>query len=260
MAHIDELLAIMDRLRDPEHGCPWDRQQTHETLVPYLLEEASEVAGSIEEGHLDELPDELGDLLFQIVFHARVAQEKGEFQMGDVVDHITRKMIHRHPHVFGEEKAQTAREVLARWEERKRREKGGRRSVLDGVPKELPALLRAHRLQDKAARVGFDWSRLDQVLAKVDEEIREFKETLKAGDPQRMEEELGDVFFALVNIARFVDVNPEEALRKTIARFIHRFRRMEEQAAQQGLDLSRLSLEEMDRLWEAAKSEERAPD
>ncbi len=250
-----QLVDLMAQLRGPD-GCPWDRKQTPESLKPFLIEECYEVIDAIEEGSPDKVRDELGDLLFQIVFHARIAEEQGQFTIQDVITAIHEKMTRRHPHVFGDEKLSTDKEVLANWEEIKKKEKGheDRKSILEGVPKELPSLLRAHRLQERAARVGFDWNHLNEALPKLDEEIAEFKESLKTEDAAKIEEELGDVFFTLVNVSRFLGVNPEEALRKTIGKFIHRFRYIEEQAADAGRSLKDMTLDEMEELWQEAKN------
>jgi tetrapyrrole methylase family protein/MazG family protein len=252
---LSRLLELMARLRGPD-GCPWDRKQTPESLKPFLIEECYEVVDAIEDGSPAKVREELGDLLFQIVFHARIAEEQGQFTFRDVADAIHEKMVRRHPHVFGGDRLSTAGEVAANWEEIKLREKGneGRRSVLEGVPRELPSLIRAHRLQERAAKVGFDWNHLIEVLPKLDEEIAEFKESLKQEDAGKIEEELGDLFFTLVNLSRFLGVNPEEALRKTISKFVGRFRAIEEHAANEGRLLRDLSLEEMEALWQAAKN------
>ena len=252
------LVALMARLRGPG-GCPWDRKQTPASLRPFLVEECYEVVDALEEEDPAKVREELGDLLFQIVFHARIAEEEGRFDMADVIDGIHEKMVRRHPHVFGSASAATDTEVLANWEEIKKREKGGdeRRSVLEGVPRNLPSLLRAHRLQEKAARVGFDWSHLNEALPKLDEELAEFREALGSGDAAKVEEELGDVFFTLVNLSRFLGVDPEEALRKTISKFIHRFRSIEEQAAANGKQLSDMTLDEMEAVWQKAKKDSR---
>lgn len=250
------LVALMARLRGSD-GCPWDRKQTPSSLKPFLIEECFEVVDALDDGDPAKIREELGDLLFQIVFHARIAEEQGQFTITDVLTTIHEKMIRRHPHVFGSERLETDREVLANWEEIKKKEKGyeDRKSILEGVPSGMPSLLRAHRLQERAARVGFDWKHLNDVLPKLDEEIREFKESLQSEQAEKIEEELGDVFFTLVNLSRFLGVNPEDALRKTIGKFIHRFRTIEEAAAAQGRSLSDMTLEEMDRLWEESKKE-----
>jgi tetrapyrrole methylase family protein / MazG family protein len=248
------LVELMATLRGPQ-GCPWDRKQTPESLKPFLVEECYEVIDALEDGAPDKIRDELGDLLFQIVFHARIAEESGQFTINDVITAIHEKMVRRHPHVFGDGTASTADEVVSNWEEIKRKEKGhkDRTSILEGVPRELPSLLRAHRLQERAARVGFDWAHLNEAMPKLDEEIAEFKESLKAGDAGKIEEELGDVFFMLVNLSRFLGVNPDEALRKTISKFIHRFRHIEEHAANAGRTLNDMTLDEMEALWQESK-------
>jgi len=249
-----QLVNLMAKLRGPD-GCPWDREQTPESLKPFLIEECYEVLDALDEGAPDKVRDELGDLLFQIIFHARLAEEKGAFTITDVISAIMEKMTRRHPHVFGEEKVSTSGEVLANWEEIKKKEKAHqeRTSILDGVPQGLPALLRAHGIQKRAARVGFDWNELDEALPKLDEEIAEFKESLKTKDATAIEDELGDIFFMLVNISRFLEINPEDALRKTISKFIHRFRYIEEHAAIAGRSLKEMTLDEMEKLWQEAK-------
>jgi tetrapyrrole methylase family protein/MazG family protein len=213
------------------------------------------VVEALDEGTPSKVKEELGDLLFQIVFHARLAEEQGDFTMQDVIASNIEKMIRRHPHVFGNARLSTDKEVLANWEDIKKKEKGyeERKSILEGVPRHLPSLLRAHSLQERAARVGFDWSRIDEALPKLDEEIAEFKESLKHEDAAGIEEELGDIFFMLVNISRFLGVNPEEALRKTISKFIRRFRYIEEHAANEGRSLNDMTLEDMERLWQNSK-------
>jgi MazG family protein len=252
--NFSDLVALMARLRSPD-GCPWDRKQTPESLKPFLIEECYEVIDALDEEAPAKVKEELGDLLFQIVFHARIAEERGQFSVNDVITAIHEKMIRRHPHVFGDARADTDKEVLANWEEIKKKEKGyeDRKSILEGVPRHLPSLLRAHSLQERAARVGFDWSRLDEALPKLDEEIAEFKEALNTKDAAGIEEELGDIFFMLVNISRFLGVNPEDALRKTISKFIHRFRYIEEQASDAGKSLNEMTLDEMESLWQEAK-------
>jgi len=251
------LVEIMARLRGPG-GCPWDREQTHESLKPFLVEETYEVLEAIDEGEPGKVREELGDLLFQVVFHARLAEEEGRYDIDGVLEGIEKKMIRRHPHVFGDKELTSSAEVLADWETMKKLEDGyrTRKSILDGVPRELPALIRAHRLQERAARVGFDWEKVEDVKAKLDEEVAEFKDTLEKGDRSLMEDELGDIFFALVNIARFIGVNPEDALRKTISKFISRFQYIEERAAESGRELAGMTLDEMDALWEESKDEQ----
>jgi len=248
-----EFIEIMARLRE---GCPWDKKQTHQSLTPYLVEETYELLEALDSSDDNAICEELGDLLLQIVFHARLAQERGAFDMSDVVEGISEKMISRHPHVFGDAHCETAEEVVGQWEQRKRQEGKMRQSLLDGVPQTMPGLLRAARLQSRAAKVGFDWEQMEDVISKLEEEVGEFRATLKERKPEEVEDELGDVFFSLVNVARFVGVNPEDALRKTISKFIKRFRHIEMRASQEGRELSQMSLEEMDDLWKEAKGKE----
>jgi len=250
--NLDDLIGIMAALRG-EKGCPWDKEQTRESLKPFIVEEAYEVLEAIDEKKPDAIREELGDLLFQIVFQCRIAEERGEFGMPDVLDAIARKMIARHPHVFGDADYKTSEEVLAQWEAQKKREGKQRESILDGVPKTLPSLLRAHRLQDRASRVGFDWEKVEDVLEKLEEELNEFGEALRGKKQDEIEDELGDIFFVLVNISRFVGINPEDALRKTISKFISRFRYIEMTSAADGKKLSDMTLAEMDALWDEAK-------
>ncbi len=249
-----DLVALMVKLRGPD-GCPWDLKQTPESLKPFLVEECYEVIDALDEGSPEKVKEELGDLLFQIIFHARIAEEQHQFTISDVIAGIYEKMVRRHPHVFGDTRVNSDKDVLANWEEIKKKERGHteRRSILEGVPRRLPSLLRAHSLQERAARVGFDWSRIDEALPKLDEEIAEFKMSLRKEDSAGIEEELGDIFFMLVNISRFLGVNPEEALRKTISKFIHRFRYIEEHALDAGKSLSAMTLDEMEQLWQESK-------
>ena len=257
----DALVRIMERLR-ADNGCPWDREQTRETLKPFLIEEAYEVVEAIDEGDPKHLMEELGDLLFQVVFHAQVAAERREFTIGQVLAETADKMVRRHPHVFGDGTASTTREVLEQWEELKREERNAvaalPASALDGVPRELPGLLRAQRLQDKASRVGFDWPEISGAMAKVEEELGELKEAIGSAVPEAVEEELGDVLFSLVNLARFLNLSAEDALRRGIARFSTRFQYMEEAVQRDGRHLKGMSIEEMDGLWEEAKSHVRS--
>lgn len=247
-----KLLNIMEKLR-AEKGCPWDKEQTRESLKPFILEETYELIEAIDEDDPEKIKEELGDLLFQVVFQSQIAKEKKEFEISDVIEKIGKKMIARHPHVFGKADYKTKNEVLEYWEEQKRREGKRQTSILEGVPEILPSLLRAHRLQDRAARVGFDWVKVDDVLKKLDEEMKEFKKALEGKRQDEIEDELGDIFFMLVNVSRFMSINPEDALRKTIAKFISRVRYIEMKAAEQGRKLSDMTLEEMDTLWEEAK-------
>lgn len=256
-AVFDRLVEIMARLRSP-NGCPWDRAQDSTSLKPYLLEEAYEVLEAIEEGVPDKVKEELGDLLFQVIFHAQLAHEHAEFDIYDIVEGTIAKMTRRHPHVFGAAAASTPKEALQNWEEIKRQEKAADQgtSVLDGVPRQLPSLLRAQRLQDKAARVGFDWERIEQVWEKLAEELRELQAAAAGQDRAKVEAELGDVLFSVVNLARFLEINPDEALHKTTTKFTQRFQYIERQLTQQGKTPKQATLEEMDALWEEAKRRE----
>jgi tetrapyrrole methylase family protein/MazG family protein len=255
MDNFKKLIDIMAKLRS-EQGCAWDKVQTHETLKPYLIEEAYEVIEAIDEKDDAKLKEELGDLLMQVVFHSQVAKDNGEFDINDVIEKISSKMISRHPHVFGDAKFDTPEEVKKQWHDRKKEEGKLRDSALEGVPKELPSLLRAHRLQSRAAKVGFDWPKIDDVVAKLEEELHEFRQAVQGKDKKEIEEELGDIFFVLVNLSRWVGVNAEEALRKTISKFISRFRYIEMKAAENGRKLEEMTLEEMDALWDEAKTRE----
>ncbi len=271
--HFTKLVDLMAALR-AVNGCPWDRKQTHESLKPYLLEETYEVLETIDQRDNAKLREELGDVLLQVIFHSQIAAENGAFTVNEVLETLAEKLIRRHPHVFGTNDhtagVTTSEQVLSQWEDIKRAEReaaGGARSALDDVPKTLPALLRAYQTQARAARVGFDWPHnatgLDQIFGKVVEEVDELKDALaQASDetaPNRserqadIEAELGDILFSLVNLARFVKVNPEEALRRSTNRFIDRFHLVEAQAEETGKPLTDMTLVEMDELWEAAK-------
>ncbi len=255
---IRALLAVMARLRDPESGCPWDREQDFRSVAPYTLEEAYEVADAIERDSPDEIREELGDLLLQVVFHAQMAQEAGWFAFPDVVRAIVDKMIRRHPHVFGDERiADSTAQTLA-WEQHKAREKPDRVGVLDGVTAALPALTRAVKLQRRAARVGFDWPDPQPVLDKIAEELDELRHELDTEAAQeRIADELGDLLFACTNLARHLHVDPESALRHANRKFEVRFRHIEHALSQQGRTPGDATLEELDALWEAAKRAER---
>jgi tetrapyrrole methylase family protein/MazG family protein len=250
-ADLKELVSIMERLRGPE-GCPWDKEQTTESLVPFVIEEAYEVAGAIDAQTPESIKEELGDLLFQIIFLCQLAKERGEFDISDVIENSCKKMVRRHPHVFGEKKADTSKEVLSQWAALKKEEKK-KKGYLSELPEAFPSLIRAHRVTEEAAKVGFDWENVDQVLEKLTEELNEFRKALSARDAKATEEELGDLLFALVNVSRFVEVNPEEALRKTIGKFINRFHYIEKRLEEQGKELAGTPLEEMERLWNEAK-------
>src|SRR5438105_1727858 len=255
-----KLVNLMAALRAPD-GCPWDRKQTHESLKPYLIEEAYEVLEAIDGKDVQALREELGDLLLQILFHAQIGSEEGRLTVDQVMEVLADKLVRRHPHVFGktggESSPKSPEEVYARWEEIKRDEReesGERASALEGVPKTLPALLRAYQIQARASRVGFDWPEMEPVVEKIEEEIRELQEAIAGKQQTEIEAELGDLLFALVNLARFIKANPEEALRKATNRFIERFHYIEAQTARDGRALKDLTLAEMDALWEKAKA------
>lgn len=246
---IDELIEVMDRLLGPQ-GCPWDREQTHESLIRYLIEESYEVIEAINENNMNKLREELGDLLLQVVFHAALARREGHFDFSDVAQSVSTKMVLRHPHVFGDAKQlQTGDEVMEVWDGFKRRE--GQQNLLGGIPKILPALMRAEKIQEKAARVGFDWPNVDGALEKVREEIEELG---RAENEAEVQEEWGDIFFALVNVARLKNIEPEQALQACNDKFTRRFNYIEDKIRQAGQDFADLNLEEMDVLWDESKT------
>jgi nucleoside triphosphate diphosphatase len=252
-----ELLDIMARLRDPERGCPWDLAQTFETIAPYTLEEAFEVADAIERGDMDSLRDELGDLLFQVVFHARMAEELGQFNFAAVAAGLSEKMRRRHPHVFGDAEVRDADDQTVAWEAQKARERAEReqRGALDGVPRNLPALARAQKLGRRAARAGFDWPDAAAVLQKVDEESAELAQALARRDqaPEAVEEELGDLLFTLTNLARHLEVDAERALRRASLKFEQRFQAVEARLAARGLRPEDATPAMLDQLWNEVK-------
>ena len=257
MSPFEELVGIMAKLRSGT-GCPWDREQTHQTLRPYLIEEAYEVLDALEHGDDGDFRDELGDLLLQVVFHAQIAAEEKRFDIDGVARAINDKLVRRHPHVFGDTRADTADEVLVNWEQIKREEKGAenRKSVLDGLPASMPALLHAYRIQEKVARVNFDWDDVKEVMLKVGEEIDEVGKALEQGDHTKIEEEMGDLLFSIVNLARHLKVPPEDALRRSNDKFMRRFRYIEAALELRGENLERATFEELDELWEEAKQKE----
>ncbi len=269
---ISRLIEIMAALRTPVTGCPWDLEQSFETIIPYTIEEAYEVADAVERHDMDDLREELGDLLLQVVFHARMAEEAGAFAFGDVVEAVTTKMIRRHPHVFARSDADTPGAVKLQWDAIKaeeKRERAERRALrgttepsksgfLGGVHRAQPALSEAVKLQQQAARVGFDWSEPGPILDKIEEEVAELREALAAGQPEKVSDELGDLIFALVNIGRHVDADPEMALRGTNAKFRRRFSHIETELQKSGETLEAATLERMEGLWQAAKAIERA--
>ncbi len=245
--HFQQLLAVVDRLRS-DQGCPWDRKQTPESLIPYLLEETYEVIESIEADDQPALKEELGDLLLHILLQGRIAQEAGHFTIDDSVQAITAKLIRRHPHVFGDQQGAQVAEIRQRWEAAKQQEKG-RESLLDGVPRTLPALTRARRVQEKAASVGFEWDHIAPVWGKVHEELEELRAACDEANAAAIEEEFGDLLFSLVNLGRFLQLSPEEALRKAVAKFEQRFHGIEQELARRGRRLDEASLQEMDAIW-----------
>lgn len=248
----NNFVQVTKRLRKE---CPWDHEQTHASISHALIEEAYEVLESIEQNTMSELKKELGDILLHVVFHANIAEESGEFNLEEVIAAITKKMIDRHPHIFGDTAVSGTEEIKVNWEKLKMKE--GRTSVIEGVPKELPALARAHRLQDKAAKVGFEWKHREDVWKKVEEEMKELHHALASKNPDHVESEFGDLLFSLVNYSRFIGVNPEAALRRTIEKFITRFNYIEKKLREAGKDIHHSTLEEMDKLWEEAKNEQR---
>jgi tetrapyrrole methylase family protein/MazG family protein len=250
----EELVDIVAKLRSPD-GCPWDREQTRESLMPFLVEEFYELIDAFDERDQGGIKEELGDLLFQIVLQSQLSKEEGIFDINHVIEGITQKMVRRHPHVFGEKDLKTSDDVSNWWEEHKKSEGKDYNSAIGGVPKSLPALIRAQKLQLKATKVGFDWEKIEDVFGKLDEEIGELKDAIGKKNNAEMEDELGDILFVLVRVANSVDVNPEFALRKTINKFIARFEHIETQAAEQGRRLSEMTLAEMDALWDQAKRE-----
>lgn len=257
MSSFNKLVEVMKRLHEPG-GCPWDREQTHESLKPYLIEETYEVLEAIDAGSDEHLAEELGDLLLQVVFHAEIASREGQFTIEDVVTGIIDKLVRRHPHVFSDATVEGSAQVIKNWEEIKRKEKRDRvnGSVLDGLPKSLPALIKARRIQEKVSRVGFDWEHTEDVMLKVEEELGELKEASRNRDREAIEEELGDLLFAVANLARFVSLCPEDALHKTIDKFQRRFKYIERELPKRGLKLGEATLEEMDRLWDEVKKQE----
>lgn len=249
------LTSIVDTLMS-EGGCPWDLVQTRESLKPYLVEETYETLEALDGNQPEKIVDEMGDLLYQILFHSKISENRGEFNITDVIENLSEKMIRRHPHVFSKEsETDTPEKVLHQWDEIKKQEKGNQnqKSVLDNIPKALPGLARAQKLQKKAAKQGFDWDQIEDVIAKLDEEVEEFKEAFKNDDTPHMTEEMGDLLFVIVNLARFKKIDAEEALRGTNNKFIRRFQHIEQEVAKRGKTLKETSLEEMEQYWQEAK-------
>ena len=258
---IQDLLEIMRILRSPE-GCPWDREQTHQSIRTDFLEETHEALEAINNDDAEALKEELGDVLLQVVFHARIEEEREVFAFDDVVDGICKKLVVRHPHVFGQETADSAGQVLRNWDAIKRQTKGGKTQadLLQSVPRTLPALMRAAKVQNRARRVGFDWPDVSGALEALDSETAELKEAIAGGDAAMVEEELGDLLFSAVNVSRFVKADAEQALTGATDKFIRRFARVERLARERGLDMGASSLEELDVLWKEAKKEDAAPE
>ena len=250
----DRLLTVMDELREK---CPWDRKQTFESLRQNTIEETYELASALIQNDMNEISKELGDVLLHVVFYAKIGSEQGAFDIADVCNKIADKLIFRHPHVYGEFAANNAKEVCEMWEQVKLKEKGGNKTVLAGIPDALPALVKAYRIQDKVANVGFDWEKREDVWAKVKEEIAEFEAEVENMDEDKATEEMGDLFFALVNAARLYNVRPDNALEKTNAKFIRRFNYVEQKAKEKGLSLKEMTLDEMEALWQEAKTSEK---
>ncbi len=254
----ESLVEVIATLRG-ENGCPWDREQTHSSLKSTLIEETYETVEAIDSGNPDKLKEELGDLLLNIMLQAQIAAENNNFDIYDVIDTLTEKLIRRHPHVFGDVNVENAEDVVKNWEAIKSQESGyeDRKSVLDGIPNALPALLRGQKIQKRAARVGFDWDNISDVVAKVDEELTEVKENLPTNDTEAIEMEIGDLLFAVVNLCRFIDLQAEETLRKSNRKFITRFKRMENELEKQGKTLTEQTLAELDEIWEEVKKDEK---
>lgn len=246
--NFDDLVELVSILR---RECPWDRKQTHESIKDNLIEEAYEALEALDHQNFDDFKKELGDVLLHVLFHSKMADEKSRFDIGDVVYSLMEKLIRRHPHVFGETAVSGEGEVAENWENIKLKE--GKKSTLDGLPARLPALIRAHRMQEKAANVGFDWPEWKLAWEKLEEEIQEFKTELKDGNPEKLSEEFGDVLFSLVNVSRYFEINAEDSLRKTNSKFEKRFRYIEQKLKEQGRSLKEATLEEMDVFWEQAK-------
>ena len=246
----DRLLTVMDELREK---CPWDRKQTFESLRQNTIEETYELASALIKEDMNEIAKELGDVLLHVVFYAKIGSEKGAFDIADVCNKIADKLIFRHPHVYGEQAAENADEVSKLWEQVKLKEKDGNKTVLAGIPEALPSLVKAYRIQDKAANVGFDWEKPQDVWAKVKEEIAEFETEVENMDEEKATDEMGDLFFALVNAARLYKIRPDNALEKTNAKFIKRFNYIEQQAKEKGLSLKDMTLDEREALWQEAK-------
>ena len=255
MEEFDRLITIMDRLRGPG-GCPWDAEQDHKSIMKHLIEEAYELADAVESGDPESMAEELGDVLLQVVFHSTIAKENNTFTLSAVINHLCDKLIHRHPHVFGDATVRDSKEVIRNWEKLKKKENGKqeRKSILSGIPESLPALLQAFKIQSTVSRVGFDWEAPQEVLLKIDEEQAELADAMEAGDNEKIENEIGDLIFSVVNLARLLHVDPESALRKTNRKFTRRFFEIEKAAKEKGIRLADMPMKEKDEIWEAAKN------
>ena len=255
---IDQVIEIMRKLRAPVGGCPWDREQNLETLKPFLIEECYELIDAIDSGDVEKHKEELGDMLLQIIFQVQLRQEKGEFGFDDICTVLAEKLIRRHPHVFADVKVTGSKDVLTKWEEIKNTEKkNGKRSVVDGVPKHLPALMKAHQVQSRAARVGFDWSAIHDVMAKLEEELEETKEAMRSGDREHIAEEIGDLLFSVVNLSRFQKLHAEELLAATVRKFSRRFQGVEALVQAEGKLMTECTLAELDAFWDTVKLQEK---
>jgi len=250
----DDLLKLASYLRSPD-GCPWDREQSLDSVTPYIIEEAYEVVQAIELKDKDEIIEELGDLFFQVIFASQMASEDGEFDINEVIDRLHNKLVRRHPHVFGDEKAKNAEEAIKTWHRQKLKEKSRKRRLLE-IPRTMPSLLRAHRVGEKASQVGFDWNNAEEVLSKVKEELSELETEIKNNNKPGIEKEFGDLVFSLVNLGRHLKLDSEKIAHRGIDGFINRFSKVEDKAQEQGKELSGLTIEEMDELWDLVKSEE----
>ncbi len=245
----EKVVKVVKKLR---RECPWDKKQTNKSLRRFVVEESYELVDAIDKKDKDKIVDELGDILLQVLLHSAIGEEKGEFKLKDVLENLEKKLKRRHPHIFGDVKVKDEKDVLRNWVEIKKNERN-HNSIMDNIPVYLPSLILAYKVQKKASSKKFEWEKVEDVLKKVDEEINELKEAIKSGKREEIEDELGDIFFMLVNLSRFIGVNPEDAHRKTISKFIQRFRYIEMKAEEQGRKISDMTLEEMDRLWDEAK-------
>ena len=249
----EKMLKIMDDIR---RDCPWDKEQTFESLRSMTIEETYELSDAVLENNIEDIKKELGDLFLHILFYSKIASEKKQFDIADVINSIAEKIIYRHPHVFGNIDVSNAEDVKKNWEELKLKEKGGNKKVLEGIPKSMPSMIKAMRMQEKARGVGFDWEHKEQVWAKVKEELNEFEDELRSNNNQKMEDEFGDLLFSFINAARLYEINPDNALEKTNIKFLKRFNFLEENTIKKGLSLKEMSLEEMEIIWQKAKENE----